>query len=81
MRIHKFLVLITGNLGLTMPNEDSLKGMRKIRRLNDNKEFCRFCRAALQDEPIPEEIQHHYGATHFTRKVGISSIEEGRIVK
>ncbi|TMN21888.1 hypothetical protein FH966_02615 [Lentibacillus cibarius] len=52
-----------------------------MRKLNDSKGFCPFCGADLQGEPIPEEMQHQYGATHFSRKIGISSIEEDRIVK
>ncbi|TRM10668.1 hypothetical protein FH966_02435 [Lentibacillus cibarius] len=52
-----------------------------MRKLNDSKEFCLHCGADLQGETIPEERQHHYAATHYTRKIGISSIEEDCIVK
>lgn len=46
-----------------------------MRQLNDSKEYCPLCSTNLQGEPIPEEEQHHYGgATHFTRKIGISSM-------
>jgi hypothetical protein len=36
--------------------------------------------SCLQGEPIPEKLQISYGATHFTRKIGITSIEEDRII-
>ncbi|MDL0421363.1 hypothetical protein QPM05_14845 [Caldibacillus thermoamylovorans] len=49
--------------------------------MNDNKEFCPFCDADLQGDPIPEELQHHYNATHGSRKIGISSREEDRVIK
>ncbi|TRM10703.1 hypothetical protein FH966_02660 [Lentibacillus cibarius] len=52
-----------------------------MRKLDDSKEYCSYCGADLQGDQIPEEKQYHYGATHFTRKIGISSIEEDRIVK
>jgi len=47
--------------------------------MNDNKEYCPFCNADLQGEPIPKEIQHHYGANYGSRKIGISSLEEDRV--
>ena len=37
----------------------------------DNKENCPKCNADLQGEPIPVEQQENYGATHFSRKIGI----------
>ncbi|MEJ9280649.1 hypothetical protein [Ureibacillus thermosphaericus] len=49
--------------------------------MNDNKEFCPFCGSCLQGDPIPEEDQHHYGATHGSRKIAIYSLEEDRTVK
>lgn len=49
--------------------------------MNDNKEFCPHCNANLQGEPIPEESQKHYKSTHFTRKIGITSVEADRILR
>ncbi|MDL0421277.1 hypothetical protein [Caldifermentibacillus hisashii] len=42
--------------------------------MNDNKEFCPFCASCLQGDPIPEEDQHHYGATHGSRKIAIYKV-------
>ncbi|GCF82078.1 hypothetical protein BKL48_12445 [Bacillus cereus] len=39
--------------------------------MNNNKEFYLYCNADLQEEPIPKQSQKAYGATHFTRKIGI----------
>lgn len=36
-----------------------------------NDETCPHCGASLQGTPIPEESQHLYGATHFSRKMGV----------
>lgn len=42
-----------------------------MRKLNDSKEYCPYCGADLQGDPIPTEVQHHYdNATHFTKKLG-----------
>jgi hypothetical protein len=49
--------------------------------LEDNLEYCPFCGSCLQGDPIPKEKQHHYNATHFSRKIGISSLEEDRVVR
>ena len=38
----------------------------------DSKEHCPECKADLQGDPIPMESQHLFGATHFSRKIGIS---------
>jgi transposase-like protein len=48
--------------------------------LKANKEYCPYCNSDLQGEPIPEQSQKAYGATHFTRKLGITSIEGDRII-
>ena len=53
----------------------------KMKKLNDNKEYCPFCHVSLQGDPIPEELQRHYGATHGSRKIAIYSREEDRTVK
>ena len=49
--------------------------------LSDSKEFCPFCNVNLQGDPIPKKWQETYGATHFTRKIGIMCMESDRIVK
>ncbi|WJE23397.1 hypothetical protein QRE65_02900 (plasmid) [Bacillus cereus] len=49
--------------------------------LDDSKEFCPFCNANLQGDPIPKESQHRYGSTHFSRKIGITSFRLDRIIK
>ncbi|NCU19037.1 hypothetical protein [Caldibacillus pasinlerensis] len=49
--------------------------------MDESKEYCPFCGADLQGPPIPKEIQHHYGATHGSRKIGIYSREEDRVIK
>ncbi|MBB3868694.1 hypothetical protein DER53_03470 [Parageobacillus toebii NBRC 107807] len=49
--------------------------------MDDNKEYCPFCGADLQGPPILQEIQHHYGATHGSRKIRIYSREEDRVIK
>lgn len=53
-----------------------------MRKLNDSKEYCPYCGADLQAETIAIEMQHHYGnATHFSRKIGISSMEQDRVIR
>jgi hypothetical protein len=37
----------------------------------DNVEHCPHCDANLQGKEIPKESQHMYGATHFSRMIGI----------
>ncbi|MHB0801415.1 hypothetical protein PVK73_17540 [Bacillus thuringiensis] len=49
--------------------------------MRSNKEFCPYCNADLQGDLIPKQSQKAYGATHFTRKIGISSIAADKIVK
>ncbi|OUA54592.1 hypothetical protein [Bacillus thuringiensis] len=49
--------------------------------MGNSKEFCPYCNADLQGEPIPKQSQKAYGATHFTRKIGITSIEADRILE
>lgn len=36
-----------------------------------NEGFCPKCGTNLQGEPIPEESQKNYGATHFGRQIAI----------
>lgn len=49
--------------------------------VNNSKEFCPYCNADLQGDPIPKESQKSYNATHFTRKIGITHIAFDRILK
>ncbi|MFK4467598.1 hypothetical protein [Bacillus sp. RC252] len=49
--------------------------------MRTNKEICPYCNTDLQGEPIPKQSQKTYDATHFSRKIGISSIEADKIVK
>ena len=49
--------------------------------MKDNYELCPYCQCNLQGEPIPKEQQISYGATHFSRKIGIYDLELDRTVK
>lgn len=49
--------------------------------LKDSKEYCPHCGADLQGDPIPEESQHHYSSTHFSRKIGIYDFWKDRTVE
>jgi hypothetical protein len=50
--------------------------------MDNNIEYCPFCNANLQGEPIPKELRKHYGnSTHGSRKIGISSLEQDRVIK
>ena len=33
-------------------------------------DICPLCKADLQGDEIPEEVQHMYSGTHFSRKIG-----------
>ena len=53
-----------------------------MRKLSDSKECCPYCGTDLQGDPIPLEMKHHYGnATHFSRKIGVSSMEQDRVIR
>lgn len=39
--------------------------------MRDSLEYCPKCNANLQGDPIPKEHQESFGATHFSRKIGI----------
>lgn len=49
--------------------------------MKDCKENCPECHANLQGEPIPKEQQESYGATHFSRKIGLYDMKIDRTVK
>lgn len=51
-----------------------------MKRLANNKEYCPYCNTNLQGKPIPLEEQHSYGATHFTRKIGMYDLVKDRTV-
>lgn len=56
--------------------------IKRMRKMDNSIEYCPFCNSNLQGKPIPQEFRKHYGnSTHFTRKIGISSIEEDRVTK
>lgn len=38
-------------------------------------DHCPHCNASLIGEPIPEDIRHHYSATHWRREIGIERPE------
>lgn len=48
--------------------------------LRTSAEQCPHCGVSLQGDPIPEPSQPMYGATHFSRKIGIYSRETDRTV-
>jgi hypothetical protein len=49
--------------------------------MNNSKENCPHCDAELQGAPIPQEQQKSFGATHYSRKIGIYDITKDRTVK
>lgn len=49
--------------------------------MNCYKDECPYCKSNLQGEPIPKKSHETYGATHFTRKIGITSIDRDRLLK
>lgn len=48
--------------------------------MDDSKEYCPHCNANLQGEPIPVESQKSYNSTHFSRKIGMTTVEADRIL-
>lgn len=48
--------------------------------MNDSEEYCPHCNANLQGDPIPEKSQKDYNATHFSRIIGMTSVEADRIL-
>jgi predicted RNA-binding Zn-ribbon protein involved in translation (DUF1610 family) len=50
-------------------------------RVTEDTESCPACGADWRDEPIPENIRHHYGdRTHFSRRIGIYDMGSDRTV-
>lgn len=47
----------------------------------DSKENCPHCGAQLQGDPIPEQSRHLFGATHFSRKIGVYDTYKDRTVE
>lgn len=37
---------------------------------------CPNCNASFKGDPIPPDVQHHYGVTHYSRRIAI--YDEGR---
>jgi len=52
-----------------------------MNEFKNNKENCPFCKTELQGEPIPKKDQELFGATHFSRKIGLYSLERDRTVE
>ncbi|KOP80211.1 hypothetical protein AMS59_02100 [Lysinibacillus sp. FJAT-14745] len=48
--------------------------------LVDRVECCPHCGVSLQGEEIPKEQQTSYNTTHFTRKIGMTTLEADRIL-
>jgi predicted RNA-binding Zn-ribbon protein involved in translation (DUF1610 family) len=48
--------------------------------LESNLEFCPNCGTNLQGPPIPRDKWFDYGATHFSRKIGIYDYYKDREV-
>lgn len=46
--------------------------------MKSNLEDCPYCGANLQGDPIPEEEQHLFGATHFSRMISLYDWELDR---
>lgn len=49
--------------------------------MRDNKECCPYCNALFARRTYSERIAESIWFAHFTRKIGISSIEADRIIK
>ena len=48
--------------------------------MKDSRELCPSCGVQFQGDPIPEKDQESFGATHFSRKIGVYSRERDRTV-
>ena len=46
-------------------------GVAELLKLRGNSLHCPFCHENLQGKEIPEESQHSYGATHFSRAISM----------
>ena len=53
----------------------------KIRDSLAIPDFCPHCKANLIGNEIPKKDQHLFGATHFSRKIGIYDMERDRTVR
>lgn len=49
--------------------------------INDSRENCPGCNAQLQGNMIPEDQWDSFGATHFSRKIGIYDRGKDRTVE
>ena len=58
-----------------------LKKRKKRKKLEDSKENCPHCGVDLQGNPIPKKDQHLFGATHFSRKIGVYDRDKDRTVE
>jgi hypothetical protein len=55
--------------------------MRDPKDYKNNAEFCPACETNLQGDPIDTDKQYMYGATNFSRKIGIYSMEKDSTVE
>ena len=53
----------------------------KIRDSLATPDFCPHCYSSLIGDEIPKKDQHLFGATHFSRKIGIVDLERDRTVR
>lgn len=53
--------------------------LAELSKLRDNDTRCPFCDESLQGQEIPEESQHWYGATHFSRAISINDPNWGPV--
>ena len=44
-------------------------------------EYCPHCGICLQGDPIPEEAQESFGATHFSRKIGRYDLNKDVVIE
>ena len=56
-------------------------GSTSPRTFTDSAESCPKCGANLQGAPIPKERQADYGATHYSRKIGVTDPVADRTVE
>lgn len=51
------------------------------KKLDDSRELCPHCGTQLQGQPVPEKFQADYGATHFSRKIGLYDRKSDRVTQ
>ncbi|PED16335.1 hypothetical protein CON01_00365 [Bacillus thuringiensis] len=63
---------------ITVAQQYFKDNVKNKKQLETNEESCPHCNASLQGEPIPLGVQMYYGTTHYSRKIGIYSMETDR---